>query len=163
MERRDPELVRVWRQSSIPVIFKRQRPPLLVKMPYAQNNRVWLQTGRGRKVEWNNKFDCWETPAAWFDSLVRHILSRYGKMYVIQLYKEQQKCAPACWRAEGMDCECSCMGAHHGTGHPEGRWYEVSETFAFSSGQTKYACRLLTSPDAALSNAKGVEEVGQKT
>jgi hypothetical protein len=25
---------------------------------------------------------------------------------------------------------CSCLGAHHGEGHPGGRWYIVSETCA---------------------------------
>jgi hypothetical protein len=82
-------------------------------------------------------------PIAWFDDLIQRALERYGQIYVIQLYKQQQKCASACWNAKGFHCECSCLGASHGTGQPGGIWFELSETFAFSWGPTEYACRLL--------------------
>lgn len=75
--------------------------------------------------------------------LIDQTLKRYGEAYVIQLNKEQQKCAQACWNAQGHDCECSCMGANHGNGHPGGRWHEVSDTFAFQWGPTQFACRHL--------------------
>ena len=83
---------------------------------------------------------------SWYDWLARRLLYKYSAVYLIQLYREQQKCAPACWNAEGLHCECSCMGENHGSGHPGERWREVSETFAFEWGPTKYACRLLVLP-----------------
>jgi hypothetical protein len=45
--------------------------------------------------------------------------------------------------AEGFHCESSCMGENHGGGHPGGRWYEVSETFAVSWSVQRYSCRHL--------------------
>jgi len=69
---------------------------------------------------------------SWYDWLARRLLYKYSAVYLIQLYREQQKCAPACWNAEGLHCECSCMGENHGSGHPGERWREVSETFAFA-------------------------------
>src|SRR5690606_1987750 len=68
--------------------------------------------------------------------------------------RAQQKCAPACWNAEGFHCECSCMSENHGGGHPGGSWYKVSETFAVSWGAQRYSCRHLkikgASPSARL-------------
>lgn len=151
MEAQDPHLREIWRQKAIPVVYRQSRPnPVLVRIPYSPSNFEWVRGERRHKPEWNSTYKCWETPVAWFDELVERTLRRYGRVYVIQLYKEHQKCAPACWNAKGFHCECSCMGANHGSGHPGGKWHEVSETFAFQWGPRKYACRLLTSS----SNAK---------
>jgi len=144
MEKQDPRLREIWRQKRIPVIYRRPRPlPTLVRLPYAADNYEWLRGERRHKPKWNPKYKSWETPIAWFDSIAQQALRRFGQVYVIQIYKEQQKCAPACWNAEGFHCECSCMGANHGSGHPGGRWHEVSETFAFEWGPRRYACRLM--------------------
>jgi hypothetical protein len=56
-------------------------------------------------------------------------LAKYSKVYIIQPYREHEKCAPACQNAIGHECQCSCMGLYHGAGN-DGSWFEVSETFA---------------------------------
>lgn len=133
----------IWRQHSIPIVFKRQKPEkLLVKVPPAFNDLDWLRNDGRRIPEWNDKFGAWELPQRWFEKTIKLCINRYKKCYVIQLFREKQVCAPACWNAEGVDCECSCMGENHGAGHPKGRWYEISESFAVSYGIQKYACRL---------------------
>ncbi len=73
----------------------------------------------------------------------------YRACYAIQLYRKKKVCAAAHWNAVGADCECSCMGANHGSGQPSGRWYEVSETFAVMWGVQRYSVRLLKVPGAA--------------
>ncbi|MEY2336265.1 hypothetical protein [Acidithiobacillus ferrianus] len=151
----DSQLKALWRQGKIPVIFKRNKPlPVLARIPFAEGNMEWLRDGRRSKPEWCAQFKAWEIPAAWFDSVIKLALRRHQQVYVIQLYREHQKCAPACWNAEGFHCECSCMGENHGGGHPGGSWYEVSETFAVSWGAQRYSCRHLkvkgTSPPARL-------------
>ena len=144
-ELNDKQLARIWRQTEVPVIFRRDRPePVLVRLPYAERNHEWLRDDRHTKPVWNRQFKAWAVPIAWFDSVIRQVLQRYGKTYVIQLFREQQRCAPACWNAHGFHCECSCMGANHGAGHPGEAWHEVSETFAFSWGVRRYSCRLLS-------------------
>ena len=146
MDSKDVRLRRIWQQGSIPVIFRQGAgKPTLVRLPYSEDNRRWVRDDNRRRPHWNSEWRCWETPATWFDDLIERSVERYGKVYVIQLYREQQKCAPACWNAVGYHCECSCMGENHGSGDPGGRWHEVSETFAFSWGPKKYACRLITS------------------
>lgn len=150
MEGKDPRLAAIWRRADPPVMFRRDGSrPLLVRLPFSGDNSTWLRGEKRHKPKWNSQFVCWEVPVAWYDWLALRLLQRYAGAYLIQLYREQQKCAPACWNASGLHCECSCMGANHGSGHPGERWHEVSETFAFEWGPRKYACRLLlpTSPD----------------
>jgi hypothetical protein len=138
-------LKHVWKQGLVPVVLrwtgKRQR--LRARLPYAETNREWLQNGRRTKPTWVSNEKYWELPKAWFNDFVNRSLGRYGKVYIIQPYREQEKCAPACLNATGHECQCSCMGRYHGVGN-DGSWFEVSETFATRWGDQKLACRLLT-------------------
>ncbi len=142
----DPSnLVAVWQQSRIPVAWRsgEKGKPLLVKLPYRIDNRAWLASiGRNRPV-WMAEGKNWEVPKSWFNAVVDKSLERFGKIYVIQPYREQEKCAPACMNARGHICQCSCMGANHGTGN-DGSWFEISETFATRWGGRELACRLMT-------------------
>lgn len=142
--RNDSELWAIWMQKRIPVVFRRTiEPKLLVRFPYAEDNFWMLRGERARKPMWNKWFKAWEVPLSWFDNMIQIALNKFGQCYVIQRYREMQKCASACWNAVGYDCECSCLGANHGSGQPDESWHEVSETFAYSWGPRRYACRLL--------------------
>lgn len=149
----DPEVAQfleVWKQPSIPVVYKR-RPgeKLVVKLPYRRDNHFWLR-GFGRtRPEWNPITHTWNVPTSWFEPIVKQALNRYGKVYVIQGHNKKETCAPACWNARGIDCQCSCIGTHHGAGHPGGRWYELSETFAVRHWGRELSCRLFTTAAAA--------------
>jgi hypothetical protein len=116
---------------------------LLVKLPYAADNRAWLKTEHTRRPEWVPAFKCWQVPKAWLDDVTRRLCQRYGQVYLIQPYRERETCAPACWDATGLECECSCLGANHGQGQGRG-WYVIAETCAVRWGPRQYACRLLT-------------------
>jgi hypothetical protein len=149
------ELRRIWRQEQIPVIVRKGAGfPLQLKVPFPKPDdfewrratRAWLQQirPRGRSPEWKSKTNGFELPQSWFDDLVSILLRRYGKLYIIQPYREQEKCASKCMNAQGHECQCSCMGANHGQGGPDGSWFEVSETFATRWGEQHLACRLMT-------------------
>lgn len=143
-----PETIRdlrsVWRQSVLPVVFRGgQVAPLLAKLPYRDDNRSWLGELGRRRPEWIATQQAWSLPKAWFEPLIQLCLRRYEKCYVIQPTNRAEKCAPACWNALGVTCECSCLGENHGSGSPEGRWHIVSETFAVRVGNRDFACRLL--------------------
>lgn len=143
----DPQRIRrVWNQRNIPVILRRggKGQHLRIRLPFAKNNRDWLRDGKRLSPEWVQKEKYWETPKAWFNSIVDRILRRYGKLYVIQPYREQEICAPACLNATGHECQCSCMGANHGAGN-DGSWFEVNETFATRWDDQVLACRLIIS------------------
>lgn len=139
----------IWRQSKVPVVYRQGGgQPLMIRLPYGPDNRNGLRSDHRRNPEWLVKFKCWETPRSWFEDVVRRSLGRYGRVYVIQPYQVQEKCAPACWNAIGIECECSCMGANHGSGNPPGKWHVVSDTFAVQWQDRLLACRLIEQPRA---------------
>lgn len=138
---------RIWKQGSVPVIYRRTGGlPLMVRLPYREGNGDWLRNDRRRKPTWNKRFKCWEVPKKWFDDLIHRVLRRFHRVYVIQPFRVQEKCAPACWNARGFECECSCMGANHGSNNPAGRWYIISETLAMLWHERELACRLIELP-----------------
>jgi hypothetical protein len=140
----DEKLRIIWNQQRIPVVIRRGGKGQLprVRLPFADNNRTWLRDGRQRSPTWIARDKYWEIPISWFNDFVQRALKKYGKLYVIQPYREQEKCAPACMNATGHECQCSCMGANHGAGN-DGSWFEVSETFATRWGEQQLACRLM--------------------
>jgi len=153
------DLRRVWKQSEIPVIVRKGKGyKLMIKLPHPSSDfekrrlaRRFLQAVRpkGRSPTWIERFSGWEISQDWFNDLVDQLLRRFGKLYVIQPYRPQEKCAPACMNALGHECQCSCMGANHGAGGPGAGWFEVSETFATRWGEEQLACRLMTTPSGS--------------
>jgi hypothetical protein len=142
---REHDLRVVWNQGAIPVFYRGGKGhPLKVRLPYAVDNRPWLASfGRRNPIRHKDE-KYWELPTSWFNDLVNGALKRYGKVYIIQPFRMQEKCAPACWNATGHECQCSCMGQNHGVGDPGRRWFIVSETFATKWHDMELACRLLT-------------------
>lgn len=89
-------LLLVWNQKDIPVVLRRsgKGERIRARLPYAANNRAWLQAGRRTEPVWNAGEKCWEFPKAWFNDFVRAALGRYGRLYVIQPFREQEVFVP---------------------------------------------------------------------
>ena len=67
-----------WNQTRLPVLLQRQRPvPLLVRLPYAEDNKVWLRDGQRNKPSWDKTHGAWELPQAWLERTIRLSLQRY--------------------------------------------------------------------------------------
>ena len=136
----EQRIKQIWARESklIPVLLRRgPGNPLLARLPYADGNRQWLRGQKRRKPKWDYNDKTWELPQAWFNDLVEQSLHRFGQTYIIQPYREQEKCAPACMNAKGHECQCSCMGANSS-------WFVVSDTFATRWNKEYMACRLLS-------------------
>lgn len=133
-----------WNQTTIPIVLRRggKGEKLRIRLPFDLSNRSWLQNGKRTQPVWSKQGRYWEVPKSWFNDFVNRALERYGRLYVVQPYNEQEKCAPACMNAAGHVCECSCMGANHGVGN-DGSWFEVSEAFATRWSGQQLACRLM--------------------
>lgn len=144
-------LKEIWSQKTIPVVGRRNDNgyKLRVRLPWAQDNRQWLNSLGKSAVVWNKPDERWELPKSWFNTFVNRALDRYGKLYVIQPYREHEKCAPSCMKAEGHECNCSCMGKNHGAGF-HSSWFEVSDTFAVRWGEEQIACRLMVRTNKTL-------------
>lgn len=140
----DPRLKRAWKQDRIPVVLRRtgKGERLRVHLPFAPDNAIWLRNGKRMRPEWVHELKCWELPKAWFNEFVTRALRRFGRLYVIQPYREQEKCSPSCLNVTGHECECSCMGENHGAGN-DGSLFEVTEAFASRWGERELACRLM--------------------
>jgi hypothetical protein len=140
----EKQLTKIWNQQEVPVILRRtgKGELLRVRLPYANTNRAWLQDGRRVSPVWISGKRYWEIPKAWFNDFVERALKSFRQVYVIQPYREQEKCSPACLNAVGHECQCSCMGRNHGAGN-DGSWFEISETFATRWGDQMLACRLM--------------------
>jgi hypothetical protein len=148
----------VWSfQNSIPVALRRtgKGERLRVKLPLSAENHEWLRNSRKLHPIWVDAEGTvpgyWELPKAWFNDFVDRALARYGEVYIIQPYRAQEKCSPACQNAVGHECQCSCMGEHHGAGN-DGSWFEVSETFSTRWHDRDLACRLLTAHNKKMEN-----------
>jgi hypothetical protein len=140
----DPRLRQIWFQTKVPVVYRPGGSErLLVRLPYAAGNRVWLKGQRRNKPKWNATHKRWEIPKSWFEDVVRRAMAKYGAVYVIEPFRLQKKCAPACWNAKGLECDCSCMGQNHGTGDPSGRWYFISDALAVNWGPRRYSYKLM--------------------
>ncbi|MEL6170592.1 MAG: hypothetical protein AAFR02_01070 [Pseudomonadota bacterium] len=144
VERETKRLRAIWDQKATPVVLRRggKGERLRLRLPYANNNWTWLRNGRRCKPIWNAGEECWEIPKAWFNDFVERALKHYGALHVIQPYREQEICAAACRNAKGHECQCSCMGEHHGMGEGDG-WFDVTEAFAVRSGERMLACRTM--------------------
>lgn len=138
------EFRQIWDQKAIPVAFRRTGTggKLWVRLPFALGNRQWLQECGRVTPYWNTDQKRWELPKSWFNEFVDRALERFGKVYIIQPYNEQEVCAPACQKAIGHVCQCSCMGRYHGAGNSDG-WFVVSNAFALRWAGQELACRLL--------------------
>lgn len=149
-------IARILAQRTTPSVVRPPKGKLEVRLPYAEGNKGWLTTGHRTRgdVKWHVQGKYWITPASWFFELARRLVQRHGAAYILQKHNEMEKCAPACWNAKGLDCNCSCMGERHGSGDPEGRWYVVSETFAFTWQGASYRATLLTAKPG-LTDANG--------
>ncbi|MCK8456109.1 hypothetical protein [Sphingomonas faeni] len=145
----DSRLKRVWNQQSVPVLLRREIGKLRVRVPYIQNDALWmgrtqywLRSGRHTIPNWFPHERFWEVPSSWFNDLVKQMIDKHGSVYVIQPYREQEVCARQCWDAKAHECQCSCMGENHGQGE-HGGWLEISDTFATRWGSVEMACRLM--------------------
>ena len=140
---------RQWKQATVPIVVRSglMGDKLTVRLPYRVDNRQWLfglATGaRKPDIHWAATEGAWRLPVAWLNRFVDGALHRYEKLYVVQPFRELEKCAPRCRNAAGHDCQCSCMGGNHGVGDGTG-WFDVSETFSFRWGPMYAAIRLMT-------------------
>lgn len=140
----DLRIQNIWSQSQIPVIYRGGKgKKLLIRLPFKDDNRQFLKSNKRNNPEWVKDKKYWICPASWFNDIVRRTLGRWESVYVIQPYVEQEKCAPACWNAEGHECQCSCMGANHGSHNSGAGWFVVSDTFATRWNNSELACRLM--------------------
>jgi hypothetical protein len=55
----------IWTQKQIPVVYRqRGSKPVLIRLPYNDDNRTWLKGDHRRKPVWNARETYWEAHMA---------------------------------------------------------------------------------------------------
>lgn len=94
---------------------------VIAKIPAQKGNRRWLhETVRIRSPQL--KGDRWSLPRSCLVRLVTAAVDRYGFIVLWRDMSKLSRCTRACLEAMGAECDCSCLGAHHGQ-DSEG-WFE---------------------------------------
>lgn len=127
------------------VLLSNGMDPLRVRLPFRPDNRTWLSAGHRSKIHYVSADRCWLVPRAWLKETIKRVLSRFGRVYVIQSFNRYQRCAPKCCDAKSISCRCSCLGENHGSRNPLNHWFVISETYAIRWQGEERSCRLLTS------------------
>lgn len=93
------------------------------------SNRGWLHESLGSRIQpiYDKPSRRWLIARNHFTELVNALLERFGQVDVSVEFSVTQRCDINCRTAEGPDCDCSCMGEHHGGGM-WGGWFQVGET-----------------------------------
>jgi len=141
----------IFSQNSFPVVCN---PPtdsgLWIKIPADWNDKDdprryhWLCNLLPRKPRWFLQYKSWIIPERHLQLITKELLDKFGCVILLQLHREKEVCAPACWNAQGLECHCSCLGVNHGAGQPGGRWYIVGEAYAVQwAGDLKVSCQYL--------------------
>ena len=149
MEHDERRIRQIWNNDEITVLLRRAQTGEKLRLRVRGNkegtfpDRQWIRKGRRSKPKWDRSERYWEAPKAWFNDLVFRSLKDFGRVYIVQPYREQEICAPACQNAQGQICQCSCMGQNHGMQNMDSSWFVVDDTFATRWGDKKLACRLL--------------------
>lgn len=117
---------------SCPRIYRPLQPDRLrLWMPYqGGSNRAWLHAALGARIQpiWDADIKRWLIARNHFKTLVEHLLDRFPQVDATIEFSTTQKCDTRCRDATGDDCQCSCLGEHHGGGIWGGGWFQVGET-----------------------------------
>lgn len=110
---------------------------VIAKIPAMKGNKRWLRrTVRVRSPLLDG--DRWHLPRNCLTKLVTAAVDRYGYIVIWRDMSKLSRCTRACLEATGVDCDCSCLGAHHG--EDSYRWFErVGEVMVADRGEFRRA------------------------
>lgn len=94
---------------------------VIAKIPAMKGNFRWLHESVGIRSP-HLDGDRWRLPRNCLLRLVTAAVDRYGYIAVWRDMSKLSRCTTACLEATGIDCDCSCLGEHHGQSSP--RWFE---------------------------------------
>ena len=95
---------------------------VVAKIPVRKGNLRWLREAvRVRSPRLDG--DRWHLPRNCLVKLVIAGIDRYGYVVVWRDMSRLSRCTRKCLEAEGIECDCSCMGENHGAGVDDG-WFE---------------------------------------
>lgn len=103
-------------------IWLPQEGQVVAKIPPRKGNYRWLHQTLGIRSP-NLEGDRWHLPRNCLIKLVTAAIDRYGYVAVYRDMSKLSRCTRMCLEAMGMECDCSCLGSHHGESN-SGNWFE---------------------------------------
>lgn len=95
---------------------------VIAKIPPRKGNRRWLHHTLGIRSPRLDD-DRWHLPRSCLIKLVTAAIDRFGYVAVFRDMSKLSRCTKTCLEAMGMECDCSCLGTHHGEANSE-NWFE---------------------------------------
>lgn len=110
-----------------------------IRMPYAKDNRAWLKDTLGQYIrpEWDKSQRCWLVARNHFGPIVEALARRLGRIDVYLDFRGLDRCDTRCKKARGRECDCQCLGKHHGEQGITHGWKLVGDTTEIRSNGTK--------------------------
>lgn len=106
----------------VPEVWLPLNGQVIAKFPPQTGIRGWLHETvsiRSPRLEDGR----WHLPRNCLVRLIAAAIDRYGYVVVWRDMSKLSRCTTACLEALGADCDCSCLGAHHGQSAEN--WFEV--------------------------------------
>ena len=124
----------------------------LVQLPYADDNRDYLEEILDVRPRWNPDDRGWLVARSRVDDVLCAVALDYDSVTVAREGRPDgtEKCDTRCRKAIGLDCSCSCMGVHHGEEHwQDNGWSLVGDTTLTRRGKSVWTVRTITRGEAA--------------
>ena len=119
----------------VPMVWLPRDGQVIAKIPAMKGNRRWLHETIGIRSPRLSDGQ-WHLPRNCLVRLVTAAVDRYGYVVVWRDMSRLSRCTRACLEAAGVDCDCSCLGAHHG--QDSVGWFErVGDVMVTDLGETK--------------------------
>lgn len=157
MKTRFKNATEAWQQFEIPVIVRTRKiegknPRLRIRLPEHPDPFALLKgvNKRNRNPIEKEKQRYWELAYGRLNEMVETLSKTFGHVILIQPVRETMVCARKCIEASGFECECSCLGANHGSQHMDSAWYEIEDTYAVSHGAEYASLKVILPKDLTL-------------
>ncbi|MCT9087318.1 endonuclease VII domain-containing protein [Streptomyces sp. ASQP_92] len=97
----------------VPTVWLPLHGQVIAELPPRKGNRRWLRDTVGiRSPEFTGKQ--WHLPRNSLMRLVTASIDRYGFIVLWRDMSQLSQCTNRCLKATGIECQCSCLGEHHG-------------------------------------------------
>jgi hypothetical protein len=132
----------------VPMVWLPLQGQVTAKIPARKGNFRWLHETLGIKSPELNG-DRWTLPRSCLVRLVTAAVDRYGFVVLWRDMSKLSRCTRACLEAVGAECDCSCMGAHHG--QDSGAWFErVGDAVVADFGECTRTAVVYGAPGSSL-------------
>lgn len=111
---------------------------IVLAMPYGPDNKQWLKDALGKRIRFAYQGKGkWTVARCHLGTLVEALCDRFGEVHLFLDFRGVERCDARCRNATGRECDCRCLGRHHGQGGITHGWRLVGDTALVMSTGTR--------------------------